>query len=321
MKAELEHRIFNIDSEETFNSVALEVFYYQAENVPVFREYLNHLKVLPRNITSLEEIIYLPIAFFKSHFVNSQSSYDVVFKSSGTGGTRSSHFLFDQEIYKKSLLKGFTKYFSDVENKLFLGLLPNYLENGDSSLVYMVNELIKHSNKIENHFFLHDNQGLRKIIEKYSDKDIVLFGVSYALLDFIEEIGTIKNPISIIETGGMKGRKKEITKEEVLLQLSKGFPNASIYSEYGMTELLSQAYAKDNLYKCPPWMKIFYRDPHDPFVSQKNSGAINIIDLANLNSCSFIATDDLGKHNDRGGFEILGRLDQSDLRGCNLLIL
>ena len=319
---ELIDQIFDIQSNEDFEKVALEVYSFQKDNCTVYSEYLNALnKPEPANVS---EIPFLPISFFKSHKVISGDSQEqVLFKSSGTSGERSQHFVLDTELYKKSFIAIYKYQIGDPKDQVILALLPNYLEQGESSLVYMVDELIRQSESQLSGFFLENYSDL---ITNYnqaiaSGKSVVIFGVSYALLD-LAELKPNLSKATIIETGGMKGRRKELSKKELHAALKKGFDCASISSEYGMTELLSQSYSNsDGKFDQPAWMKIMIRDINDPFsfVREGKSGGINIIDLANLNSCSFIATQDLGKMTNNQ-FEILGRFDNSDIRGCNLLI-
>ena len=319
--------IFEIDSQEGFERKALEIFRFQAENNPVYRQFLNHLKIKPSQVSSITEIPFLPVEFFKNHrVVSAAPPYDLQFKSSGTTGfSRSTHYVKKAGIYQKSFRKAFEYFFGDISSYTILALLPSYLEQGDSSLIYMTNGLMKLSGKKESGFFLHNFDELAKKIndlERKKEKTLLL-GVSYALLDFTEKYNfKLKNTL-IMETGGMKGRKKEILREELHEHLKKAFGVDKIYSEYGMTELLSQSYSMgDGLFYSPPWKKIIIRDTEDPFnfLPYKKTGGVNIIDLANIYSCSFLATQDLGKQYADGGFEILGRFDNSDIRGCNLLI-
>ena len=246
------------------------------------------------------------------------------FKSSGTTGLNvSRHLIKDSGVYEKSFFSTFEMFYGKPENLSILGLLPSYLEKGDSSLIYMVDKLIKKSGHPLNGFFLYDHDKLRRTLLELEKKGrkTILFGVSYALLDFAEQFPFPLNYTTVIETGGMKGRKKELSKPEVYLALKKAFSLDEIHAEYGMTELLSQAYAINGLYKTPPWMRVILREETDPFSLSQHTGIINVIDLANLHSCSFIATDDLGKLHSAGTFEVLGRLDNSDIRGCSQLIL
>jgi phenylacetate-coenzyme A ligase PaaK-like adenylate-forming protein len=319
---ELINQIFDIQSNEDFEKIALEVYSFQKENCAVYSEYLTALnKPKP---TSVSEIPFLPISFFKSHkVVCGDSKEQVLFKSSGTGGERSHHFVLDTEIYKRSFTAIYNDQIGDPKDQVILALLPNYMEQGESSLVYMVDELIKQSESELSGFFLENHLDL---ISNYEQaialgKSAVIFGVSYALLD-LAELNPNLSKATVIETGGMKGRRKELSKKEMHDILKEGFNCESISSEYGMTELLSQSYSNsDGKFDQPAWMKIIIRDINDPFsyVREGKSGGINIVDLANLNSCSFIATQDLGKMTNNQ-FEILGRFDNSDIRGCNLLM-
>lgn len=321
------YSIFKDQSEETFNQTCLDVFKYQYENIGVYREFANYLRRAPNQLKHYTEIPFLPIEFFKSHELTSKRSQEmIVFKSSGTTGMqRSQHFVADIQLYEESFIRAFELFYGPVQDFVILALLPSYLENGDSSLVYMADQLIQLSQQKESGFYLNNYQSLFTHLQalKTSSKKVILLGVSYALLD-ITEMGTIDFPeLIVMETGGMKGRRKEMVREELHEQLRAGFGVEKIHSEYGMTELLSQAYSHgDGIFKYPPWMKILIRDVNDPlsYMQQGKSGAVNVIDLANYNSISFIATQDLGKIVGPQQFEILGRFDHSDVRGCNLLI-
>ena len=322
----LKTKIFTISSAKEFENVAIETFQFQHKNVKVYREFCDLLKVNSSTVKSVKDIPFLPIQFFKSHQVISENAtIEKVFTSSGTTGSiTSKHYISNITLYKKSFTKAFTQFFDKIENLTILALLPSYLERDGSSLVYMVDELIKQSNNSHSGFYLDNTSDLiekLEFLEKTNQKTILL-GVSYALLDLMEaKQFQLKNTI-IMETGGMKGRRKEMVKEELHSILKKGFGVSKIYSEYGMTELLSQAYSNGNgFFTCPSWMKIMTRDTEDAqtYITQK-TGGINVIDLANLYSCSFIATQDLGKVYLDGSFEILGRFDDSDIRGCNLMI-
>lgn len=319
---DLENRIFSIQNESEFERVALDVYAYQAEHCPIYREYVQQLNW--KQPTSIQEIPFLPISFFKSHQVISQEfESEVVFKSSGTGGERSQHFVASADVYRKAFRLIYADFIGDVEEQVVLALLPNYLDQGDSSLVFMVDDLIKQSKDPLSQFLLNDlteveiyyNQAIAK------GKKVVIFGVAYSLLDLCELKPNLQEAI-IIETGGMKGRRKEITKQELHELLREGLNCPNISSEYGMTELLSQAYSNhDGIFEMCPWMNILIRETNDPFnyVENGKTGGVNIIDLASLYSCSFIATQDLGKITDKG-FQIMGRFDHSDVRGCNLLV-
>jgi hypothetical protein len=318
---DLKERIFNV-TPSSFEDLALEVFQYQIENNQLYANFCAQLKLSsPKCLT---EIPFLPISFFKSHdvLVKGKTS-ETKFLSSGTGGERSRHLVADVFMYEKSFLTYFTSCYGEPYEYIILALLPNYLEQGESSLVYMVNHLIDKSQSPLSGFFLDDYEGILTNIEsaRITGKKIILFGVSYALLDFAALNPNLSDLI-IIETGGMKGRRKEITKAELHTELKQSFGVKSIHSEYGMTELLSQAYSLgDAVFQTPNWMKISIRDTNDPLelLANGKTGGVNIIDLANLYSCPFIATQDLGRVVPNG-FEIVGRFDLADIRGCNLLV-
>jgi len=320
--------IFEISTSQEFESIALDVFRFQIEKNPVYSIFCEHLGRTKNNITSFKEIPFLPIAFFKSKKVVSSNKIEqAIFSSSGTTGQiTSKHYVTDIALYEKSYLKGFESFYGDVSDYCVLALLPSYLERSGSSLIYMVDDLIKKSNHGDSGFYLDENDVLiEKLIRLDSQgKKVLLIGVSFALLDLVEKHQlNLKNTI-VMETGGMKGRRKELIREELHDILKNGFGTKSIHSEYGMTELLSQAYSQGNgIFKNPPWMKILIRDTEDPLTLQEigKTGGVNVIDLANINSCSFIATQDLGKNYNDGSFEILGRFDDSDIRGCNLMVL
>ena len=320
--------IFNISSREEFQKVALQVFNHQFKNNKVYRSFCDLLYVHPSDITKIEDIPFLPIQFFKQRKVlSSLDEVDEVFTSSGTTGSiTSKHFVTDIELYKKSYLKGFHHFYGNIEDYTVLALLPNYLERKGSSLVFMVDDLIKKSNKKESGFYLNNLDELAEKLINLNQKNqkTLLIGVSFALLDLIEKYQFNLSNTIVMETGGMKGRRKELIREELHHQLKIGFGVSEIHSEYGMTELLSQAYSKGNgIFETPPWMKVFTRDTEDALTVQSKgkTGGINIIDLANYNSCSFIATQDLGKVHENETFEIIGRFDHSDIRGCNLMVL
>lgn len=333
--------IFNIQTEEEFKQKCLETFLYQYNNVKIYRKFVDFLNINPHEIQEVERIPFLPIEMFKNHMILDQNKdADLFFQSSGTTQiNRSKHYISDLKLYEDSIYNSFTQFIGRPEDYVFLGLLPNYSENPHSSLIYMVDFLMKKSEKKENGYFLYNHQELLEVLKKLSmeNKKVILFGVSFALLDFLDfchsNTQTLKSSstLKIIETGGMKGRKEEMTKDELLAIFHKGFGTDRIYSEYSMTELLSQAYSLgQNIYESPNWMRILIRNTEDPFsyVEAGRNGAINIIDLANRHSCSFIATQDLGKiiSNHHGGiisdqkFQVLGRIDHSDIRGCSLLV-
>ena len=322
------HRIFNINNADDFEEVALDIFKFQYENNEVYRDFCIHLRKSPKNVSSSLEIPFLPISFFKTHkVVSTQKEPETIFTSSGTTqSTTSKHFVPDIELYEKSFLKAFELFYGMPKDFCILALLPSYLEREGSSLIYMVNSLIEKSGHPHSGFYLHNLEELHqklKILESKGAKTL-LIGVSFALLDLVEQFpSTLTNTI-VMETGGMKGRRKELIREELHQILEKGLGVEHIHSEYGMTELLSQGYSKGNgIFETPPWMKIVTRDTEDPLSIQPNgkTGGVNVIDLANLYSCSFIATQDLGKTHPNGTFEVLGRFDDSDIRGCNLMVL
>ena len=321
-------KIFKIQDEKTFRATALEVFRFQAMHTPVYKDYLAAHRVNPDSITEIEKIPFLPVEFFKSHTVMEEGKKaDVVFKSSGTtGATQSSHHVADAGIYRESFLRSFNSFYGSPEELCILALLPAYLEREGSSLVYMMDHLIRWSKHPDSGFYLDNLDELSAILGKRNeDKHVTLLvGVSFALLDLAEKHPVkLENHILLMETGGMKGRRKEMVRSELHEQLTTAFGLETVHSEYGMTELLSQAYSSGHgLFTTPPWMKVLIRDPNDPLslLSPGQSGGINIIDLANIHSCSFIATADLGKLHNGGSFEVLGRFDHSDIRGCNLLV-
>jgi phenylacetate-coenzyme A ligase PaaK-like adenylate-forming protein len=320
--------IFTISNQKQFEKIALKVFRFQYENNLVYQEFCDFLKVDVQKVKSVEQIPFLPIQFFKSHeVVSNKNPIQETFTSSGTTGiTTSKHLVTDVSLYEESYRKGFSQFYGDIENYVVLALLPSYLERGGSSLIYMVEDLIKKTNNPESGFYLHNHEELiEKLVKLDSEgQNVILIGVTYALLDLIElQKFELQNTI-IMETGGMKGKRKEIIREELHEQLSEGFGVPSIHSEYGMTELLSQAYSLGNgVFECPSWMQILIRDTEDAltYVADGKTGGINVIDLANINSCSFIATQDLGKKNPNTTFEVLGRFDNSDIRGCNLMVI
>tara|TARA_R110001583_G_C5670235_1_gene410763 strand:- start:14896 stop:15873 length:978 start_codon:yes stop_codon:yes gene_type:complete len=322
------NNFFNIDNCNGFDKVTLEIFQFQAEQCTVYKEFLEYLRVDINEIKNINQIPYLPIQFFKSHkIISSKKRIERTFLSSGTTGSlQSKHYVTDISIYEKSFEKGFEFFYGNIEDYTVLALLPSYLERDGSSLIYMANYFIKKSKKPKSGFYLNNLDELQKTLIKLDEKGekILLIGVSFALLDLVEKHQfQLKNTV-IMETGGMKGRRKELIREELHGELCKGFGVEKIHSEYGMTELLSQAYSKGNgIFECPPWMKILTRDTEDALtiLPQGKSGGINVIDLANINSCSFIATQDLGKTYKNGTFEVLGRFDNSDIRGCNLMVL
>lgn len=321
------HQALQISSSREFEIQALETFHFQYKNVAIYQEFVDLLGVKPSTVLRVEDIPFLPISVFKTHqVITKNTSVAATFKSSGTTGMdRSQHLIHDLEVYEKSFQKGFEYFYSDIKEYAILALLPSYLEQGESSLVYMVDDLIKKSNNPDSGFYL-DNYG--DLVSKLKTLDAqgkktILLGVSYALLDLIEQNDFNLEHTIVMETGGMKGRRREMVKEELHQVLKSGFGVSEIHSEYGMTELLSQAYSKGNgIFETPPWMKILIRDATDPLtlINGNLTGGINVIDLSNFYSCSFIATQDLGKKRAKNTFEILGRFDHTDIRGCNLLL-
>lgn len=324
----LETRIFDRQNHAEFEALALDVFNFQYQHVPVYGDFCRALNRLPEEVNCLEDIPFLPIEFFKSHQIIAQGEpHQDIFTSSGTTGSFvSKHYVADLSVYEKSFTQAFHHFYGAVEDYVVLALLPAYLERKGSSLIYMANYFIEKSRYQESGFYLNNYNELAQTLKKLDsqNKKILLIGVSFALLDLIEqEQFHLKNTI-IMETGGMKGRRKELTRFELHEKLRNGFGVQNIHSEYGMTELLSQAYSKEEgRFFAPSTMKILIREPEDPFqiLPPNRNGGINIIDLANLYSCSFIATQDLGKLAEDGSFEVLGRFDHSDIRGCNLMIM
>ncbi|MBC7382314.1 MAG: acyl transferase [Bacteroidia bacterium] len=324
---QLINAIFNSNL-NNFDELCLHLFRVQYKNNKIYRKYCNFIGITdPTVIRVVEKIPFLPVSLFKTHQVlASDKPVHTTFFSSATGGSgQSKHYLTDITLYQKSFITAFELKFGSTQNYCFLALLPSYIEREGSSLIYMVQHLMNVSAHPLNGFFLYDHLKLQQRIKtlEESAQNYVLFGVSFALLDFVKKADVEIKTGKIIETGGMKGRKKEMTKMEVQQRLQQGLKTTAVYSEYGMTELLSQAYAKnDGMYDCPPWMKVFISDPTDPFVYVDcgKTGVVNVIDLANINSCCFIQTSDLGRKNKQEQFEVLGRLDHSDLRGCSLMI-
>lgn len=320
--------IFNIQSSDDFNTTSIEVFNYQYQHNQTYRLFCKLLKVKPETVTHYSEIPFLPIQFFKSHAVTaSMQPATHVFSSSGTtGSVTSKHFVTDIAIYERSFREAFELHYGAITEYAVLALLPSYLERTGSSLIYMVNDMITKSGNPDSGFYLNNLDELKtKLVDlDNSGQKVLLIGVSFALLDLIEQHSfQLKNTV-IMETGGMKGRRKELIRTELHEILTQGFGVSHIHSEYGMTELLSQGYSKGNgIFTCPPWMKIIARDTEDALtlLPENKNGGINVIDLANVNSCSFIATQDLGKVYHDGSFEIFGRFDNSDIRGCNLMVI
>ncbi len=320
--------IFNIDNQTEFEDLALNIFKFQFENNRIYRSFCDLLYVHPSGVKNVKDIPFLPIQFFKSHdILSSKDAIKTTFSSSGTtGNITSKHHVTDLDIYTQSFTKGFQQFYGPIEEFVVLALLPAYLEREGSSLIYMVDAMIKQSKYTESGFYLNNYAELKDTLKRLDSdgKKTLLIGVSFALLDLVEAYQFNLNHTIIMETGGMKGRRKELIREDLHTKLKTGFGVSSIHSEYGMTELLSQGYSKGHgLFNSPNWMRILTRDTEDPLSIQATgkTGGINIIDLANINSCSFIATQDLGRVNDDGTFEVIGRFDNSDIRGCNLMVL
>jgi phenylacetate-coenzyme A ligase PaaK-like adenylate-forming protein len=322
--SKISEKIFTIDN-FGFEEVALEIFAFQYTYNPVYRQFADHLKINAGNIRSVYEIPFLPIEFFKTHEVIVQHlQTEKVFESSGTGGLVSRHYVADAGLYQRSFREAFHNFYDDIGEWVVLALLPSYLERNTSSLVFMMDDLIKRTGSKDSGFYLDNFGKLARILEhlRHQNKKVLLVGVTFALLDFAERHPMNLEHITIMETGGMKGRREEITREKVHGILKESFGVGSVHSEYGMTELLSQAYSKgEGIFETPPWMKVFKRDLYDPMhVNLKGRGGLNVIDLANLYSCSFIATEDLVQMGENNHFEVLGRIDNSDIRGCNLMV-
>ena len=328
MDPALQQAIFQIKDHRTFRDTALKVFYIQADHNPVYRAYIEGIGVDPDSVKSIEQIPFLPIEFFKTQEVILEGKKpELVFESSGTtASSPSRHLVADAAMYRKSFTKGFQQFYGPPEQLCFLALLPSYLERKGSSLVYMMDHLINLSAHPESGFYLDNLKELTQVLEKRADDKVptLLLGVSFALLDLAENKPlSLPESIMVMETGGMKGRRKELVRSELHQILASAMGIKAVHSEYGMTELLSQGYSQGKgIFRAPPWMKVLVRDPNDPLtlIRTGQSGGLNIIDLANLYSCSFLATGDLGRCHEDGGFEVLGRFDHSDIRGCNLMI-
>jgi len=324
----IQSSIFRISSTEEFNDTALKIFRYQSKKNAIYREYIELLGINPKSINDFHKIPFLPIQFFKDQQIitGDDSAYDVKFTSSGTTSSIPSiHYVKDLQLYRKSFYEGFKSFYGPPENYCILALLPSYLERSNSSLIYMVNELINSTQENGSGFYLDEYSELLETHHQRKNKNkVLILGVSFALLDLAEKFPADLSGCIIMETGGMKGRRKELTRKELHDKLCRSFNVNQIHSEYGMTELLSQAYStEDGLFCTSAWMKVLVRDPNDPLslLDYEKTGGINIIDLANINSCSFIATQDLGKLYENKSFEILGRFDESDIRGCNLMLV
>lgn len=327
MNKSLENRIFNVDN-HTFDEVALDLFRYHAANNAVYREYIQLIKKDVDRVSCIQEIPFLPISLFKTHnVIVDGASPEITFTSSGTTGMATSrHLVKSINTYEKSFINTFRLFYGNPKDYCFLALLPSYLERQGSSLVYMANNLIGLSQNAQSGFFLDNRRQLVEVLNSLEEnkKPTILLGVTFALLDLAKEYKINLNNTIVMETGGMKGRGEEMIRSQVHSVLRDSFGVDMIHSEYGMTELLSQAYSKGNgVFKSPPWMRVLIRDPYDPFtiLPAEKSGAINIIDLANLYSCPFIQTDDLGACHIDDSFEVLGRMDGSQVRGCNLMVI
>ncbi|MDN3641522.1 acyl transferase [Lutimonas halocynthiae] len=320
--------LFNTPNFQKFELEAMKIFKYQATNNKIYRRFIDLLGIDFKQVDRLQKVPFLPIEFFKSHdILSTNNPIEQVFTSSGTTGMMPSrHLVTDLKVYEASFRKGFDYFYGSIEDYTVLALLPGYLERKGSSLIYMVDDLIKKSNSKHSGFYLNELDALADILIELDEKGekILLIGVTYALLDLIEKRDFQLNNTIIMETGGMKGKRRELVRTELHELLSNGFGVAQIHSEYGMTELLSQAYSLgDGVFETPPWMHILIRDTEDPFqeLLTGRTGGINVIDLANINSCSFIATQDLGRKVGENKFEVLGRFDHSDIRGCNLMVV
>ncbi len=320
------HSIFNLQSPFEFNETALSLFRYQYRNNDIYKRFVDALGVSESQVYHPEYIPFLPVGFFKTHkVITGDFPEEVIFESSGTtGADTSKHYVADTDLYEQSFTHGLQLFYGDLSQYAVFALLPSYLERQNSSLVYMVEKILQKSNRQMGGFYLNELAALQEQLQEAKSRGlkIILIGVTFALLDMAESFPVNIPDAIIIETGGMKGRRKELTRVELHVQLCRSFGVEKIHSEYGMTELLSQAWsAGDGIFRCPPWMKVMIADINDPlsFLETGRTGGINIIDLANLNSCSFIATQDLGRVFEDGSFEVLGRFDNSDIRGCSLL--
>jgi hypothetical protein len=320
------NNIFNSNL-KNFDELTLQAFAYQFDNNKLYNQYCKHNKIEDKqSILNITQIPFLPIQFFKSKkIVSGAANEEIIFTSSSTSGQgESKHFITDLSIYQQSFFTAFESFYGPIKDYCFLALLPSYLERKGSSLILMCDELIKASEHPLSNFYLHNHAELLEVLNELNNKKqkTILLGATFGLLDFAEKFQINFPELIVIETGGMKGRKKEMIRSEIHEILQNGFGVNKIHSEYGMTELLSQAYSYgDGLFECPPWMKVKISDNTDPFsfVNENKSGVINVIDLANINSCCFIQTQDIGKINNTNQFEVLGRLDYSEVRGCSLL--
>jgi len=327
MKTGYPDKIFSIKSPEDFEETAFEIFRYQAENNNVYKQFLDRLGLKAMHPVKIEEIPFLPVEFFRNHvIVSGTQDSKIFFESTGTTGMiKSRHYVTDLSIYDRSLTECFRLFYGSPQEYVIAALLPSYIERPASSLVYMVRKLIEQGADKRSSFFMKASGDITKLLRNVIDegKKAMLLGVSFALLDLAEKYPADLNGVVIAETGGMKGKRKEIIREELHGIIKKGLNVSVVHSEYGMTELLSQAWSADGgMFRCPPWMKVLVREINDPLavsLSPNRTGCINIIDLANINSCSFIATGDIGRIHENGMFEVLGRYDHSETRGCNLM--
>lgn len=320
------NKIFNIQNDDDFRSVSIALFLHQYNHCKIYKEFTDYLKIDPNEVTTLEKIPFLPIQFFKNHFIiSSYRNPKLCFESSATtGSVVSKHYVCSPEVYIESFSRHFESSFGNPKEIAILALLPSYLERSSSSLVYMVDYFIQQSSIAESGFFMYNTDELYTILSDLARRKqkTILFGVTFALLDFVEKCKMDFPDLIIIETGGMKGRKEEITRYQLQEQLCSGFGVQKVFSEYGMTELLSQGYTSGGVsFSAPAWMKVLVREPNDPLTIHKEgrNGGLNIIDLANIESCAFLATQDLGTVYADGSFEVLGRFDDSEIRGCNLM--
>jgi len=328
--SKIREKIFSNDN-FNFEEIALQLFDFQYTHNLVYKQFVDYLKINAAEVQTVQQIPFLPIEFFKTHRILTENAEtQKIFESSGTTGQiTSKHMVADLALYEESFEKGFQQFYGNVEDYTILALLPSYLERDTSSLVYMVDKLIKKSNNEHSGFYLNNLEELAVKIRSLKSKipnlksKILLIGVTFALLDFAEQFPMDLSDVIIMETGGMKGRREELTREEVHTILIKAFNLKMIHSEYGMTELLSQGYSKGSgIFEVPKWMKILKRDIYDPMnvSATQGRGGLNVIDLANIYSCAFIATQDLVNIKSESEFEVLGRLDNSDIRGCNLMV-
>jgi hypothetical protein len=315
-----EESLYHVN-DQPFEEIALKLFHFQAKRNPLYAEYIRHLGVQSTSVRSIHEIPYLPVSFFKTHDIKTDHWREqTVFTSSGTTGMISArHLVYDRDFYLTNTVKCFELFYGDPSDYTFLALLPSYAERQGSSLIAMIEHFI---NLGSGAFYHNDTRGLLDQLKRKQDKKIILWGVTFALVELAEQYDLDLSDCIVFETGGMKGRRKEITRAELHEILARRF-HTGIHSEYGMTELMSQAYSAGNgIFQCPPWMRIVIRDPEDPrdLSDSRERGGINIIDMANIHTCAFIETQDLGRVTQKGYFEVLGRMDNSDIRGCNLLV-